>query len=122
MVAGCEQFNLVQSGDGCYALASKYAIALSNFYSWSRAVKTNCTLLLDDYYRLRRSWPSKWQKSEGQVVMLALLRIGRKFFRYGMYQRSDNKQAHDKWKPGHPPASRAPSHNYILGVLPGPQT
>lgn len=46
MVGNCNQFHLVVSGDSCPAIAASSNIALSDFYAWNPAVKTDCTLLL----------------------------------------------------------------------------
>jgi hypothetical protein len=52
MVAGCKKFYLVQSGDGCWAIANDNAIALSDFYVWNPAVNNGgeCVGLWPDVY------------------------------------------------------------------------
>jgi hypothetical protein len=45
MVSGCERFYFVESGDGCYEIATDANIALSDFYSWNPAVGSNCQTL-----------------------------------------------------------------------------
>jgi LysM repeat protein len=50
MVGNCDAFHKVASGDQCAAIATKYGISLSQFYSWNPAVGTNCgALWLDNY-------------------------------------------------------------------------
>ena len=50
MVSNCDSFYLVQSGDQCSAIASKFGISLTNFYNWNPAVGSTCaTLDLGDY-------------------------------------------------------------------------
>jgi LysM domain len=50
MVATCNKFYLVQSGDECGTIASNEDISLDDFYSWNPAVGTNCTDLdVGDY-------------------------------------------------------------------------
>ncbi|KAH8682067.1 hypothetical protein BX600DRAFT_544498 [Xylariales sp. PMI_506] len=50
MVSNCDSFYLVQSGDTCTAIASKYGITLTQFYTWNPAVGTSCASLdLGDY-------------------------------------------------------------------------
>lgn len=50
MVANCNKFYFVQSGDGCANIASTQGIALSDFYSWNPAVKTDCSGLWASTY------------------------------------------------------------------------
>ncbi len=50
MVSHCDKFYDVHSGDGCYAIAQSYSIALSNFYSWNPAVSTDCSGLQASVY------------------------------------------------------------------------
>lgn len=50
MVSNCNKFYLVQSGDGCSAIATAYGISLATFYSWNPAVGTSCASLdVGDY-------------------------------------------------------------------------
>ncbi|WPG98094.1 Hypothetical protein R9X50_00088000 [Acrodontium crateriforme] len=50
MTGNCNKFDLVQSGDTCDAIASKYGIPLSTFYTWNPAVGSSCAYLdLGDY-------------------------------------------------------------------------
>ncbi|KAK8109309.1 carbohydrate-binding module family 50 protein [Apiospora sp. TS-2023a] len=42
MVGGCDRFYDVQPGDGCWAIANQYGIALDDFYAWNPAVGTDC--------------------------------------------------------------------------------
>ena len=49
MVSGCDKFYDVESGDGCYAIASSYGIALADFYSWNPGV-SSCSALYPSYY------------------------------------------------------------------------
>ncbi len=52
MVSGCQQFYLVQSGDGCWAIANAHSIALPDFYAWNPAVNNGgeCWGLWPDVY------------------------------------------------------------------------
>jgi len=50
MVANCRKFYYVVPGDGCYNLAVAQGIALSDFYGWNPAVKTDCSGLQAGYY------------------------------------------------------------------------
>lgn len=45
MVSDCDQFYLVQAGDGCQTIATSYGISLATFYAWNPAVGTSCTNL-----------------------------------------------------------------------------
>lgn len=49
MVANCDKFYDVESGDGCYDIAASYGIALTDFYSWNLGV-SSCTDLWPSYY------------------------------------------------------------------------
>ncbi|KAK3933515.1 hypothetical protein QBC46DRAFT_326379 [Diplogelasinospora grovesii] len=49
MVAGCSRFYLVESGDGCFAIASDAGIALNDFYTWNPAVN-QCSTLLSGFF------------------------------------------------------------------------
>lgn len=40
--ANCNKWHVVQSGDSCSTVSSKYDITLSQFYSWNPAVSTDC--------------------------------------------------------------------------------
>ncbi|KAM0511472.1 hypothetical protein ACHAPE_009826 [Trichoderma viride] len=50
MTTSCNKFDLVQSGDSCAAIASKYSIPLATFYSWNPAVGSSCSTLDLGYY------------------------------------------------------------------------
>jgi LysM repeat protein len=50
MISGCKTFHLVQSGDGCYDIATKYGITLDQFYQYNPAVGNDCSGLWPDYY------------------------------------------------------------------------
>lgn len=50
MVSGCKTFYLVQSGDGCYDIATSYQITLDQFYSYNPAVGDDCSGLWPNYY------------------------------------------------------------------------
>jgi LysM repeat protein len=50
MISGCKTFYLVQSGDGCYDIATKYGINLDQFYQYNPAVGNDCRGLWPDYY------------------------------------------------------------------------
>ncbi|KAF6785552.1 LysM domain-containing protein [Colletotrichum sojae] len=50
MVAGCAEFYLVQSGDGCWAISDAQGISLDEFYMWNPAVKTDCSGLQANVY------------------------------------------------------------------------
>lgn len=50
MVDNCNKFDIVQSGDSCEAIAAKYNIPLSTFYTWNPAVGSSCADLYLGYY------------------------------------------------------------------------
>ncbi|PYH81263.1 hypothetical protein BO82DRAFT_336349 [Aspergillus uvarum CBS 121591] len=50
MTDNCSKFDLVQSGDSCEAIAAKYDIQLSSFYTWNPAVGSSCANLDVGYY------------------------------------------------------------------------
>jgi hypothetical protein len=50
MVANCNRFHLVETGDSCWALANAAGIDLTKFYALNPAVSTNCSHLLAGYY------------------------------------------------------------------------
>ncbi|KAL6867810.1 carbohydrate-binding module family 50 protein [Trichoderma novae-zelandiae] len=50
MVANCNKFYFVASGDGCFDIAAANNIALADFYAWNPAVKNDCTGLFPGYY------------------------------------------------------------------------
>lgn len=50
MSTNCNRFYLVQSGDGCYDIASDESIALDDLYSWNPALNGDCTGLFPNYY------------------------------------------------------------------------
>ena len=50
MTDECEDFYLVQPGDGCAAIASTHGISLSDFYEWNPAVGSDCVGLWANVY------------------------------------------------------------------------
>ncbi|OKP00965.1 hypothetical protein PENSUB_7546 [Penicillium subrubescens] len=51
LVANCNAFYLVESGDTCYDIMTSYGnFTLSQFYSWNPAVETSCSGLQPGYY------------------------------------------------------------------------
>jgi hypothetical protein len=50
MVTDCDKFYDVAGGDGCYAIAQSYSIALTDFYSRNPAVSTDCSGLQASVY------------------------------------------------------------------------
>ncbi|KAK1241792.1 hypothetical protein MKX07_007615 [Trichoderma sp. CBMAI-0711] len=50
MTTSCNKFYLVQSGDSCAAIATKYNVPLATFYSWNPAVGSSCATLDLGYY------------------------------------------------------------------------
>ncbi|CBF71205.1 hypothetical protein AN6664.2 [Aspergillus nidulans FGSC A4] len=50
MVANCDAFYLVRSGDGCAAIASSKGISLAQLYAWNTNLGTSCTGLWAEYY------------------------------------------------------------------------
>ncbi|KAM0811391.1 putative LysM domain-containing protein [Seiridium cardinale] len=50
MTSNCDQFYLVQAGDGCWAISQAYDISLDDFYSWNPAVGSDCQFLQADEY------------------------------------------------------------------------
>ncbi|KAL6235925.1 hypothetical protein BDW75DRAFT_250559 [Aspergillus navahoensis] len=50
MVASCDEFYLIVSGDSCAAVAVNHGISLADFYAWNPAVGSSCAYLdLGDY-------------------------------------------------------------------------
>jgi LysM repeat protein len=49
MVANCNKFYLVRSGDTCSSVASSNGITLDQFYAWNPAVGTTCASLFLNY-------------------------------------------------------------------------
>ncbi|KAJ5094856.1 hypothetical protein N7456_010717 [Penicillium angulare] len=50
MIATCNKFDLVQSGDTCAVIANKYNVPLASFYDWNPAVGSSCAHLdVGDY-------------------------------------------------------------------------
>lgn len=49
MITDCDKFYDVESGDGCWGIASSYGIALTDFYSWNPGV-SSCSALYPSYY------------------------------------------------------------------------
>lgn len=50
MVANCDVFHLVVSGDTCYDISVEAGVALATFYSWNPAVGSTCATLFLGYY------------------------------------------------------------------------
>lgn len=50
MVANCDAFYLVQSGDTCATISSKKGITLSQFVAWNPAAKSDCSGLWANTY------------------------------------------------------------------------
>lgn len=50
MVSNCDDFYLVQSGDGCWAISQAYNISLDDFCAWNPAVGSDCQYLQADDY------------------------------------------------------------------------
>lgn len=49
MATSCDKFYDVESGDGCWGIASSYGIALTDFYGWNPGV-SSCSALWPSYY------------------------------------------------------------------------
>lgn len=43
MTTSCVRFYYVESGDGCWAIATDAGITTDQFYSWNPAVGTDCS-------------------------------------------------------------------------------
>ncbi|EFR03919.1 LysM domain-containing protein [Nannizzia gypsea CBS 118893] len=50
MVDNCEKFHLVQSGEGCSAIASKYGITVAEFVRWNPSAGSDCSGLWANAY------------------------------------------------------------------------
>ncbi|KAM5529504.1 hypothetical protein BFJ69_g16583 [Fusarium oxysporum] len=50
IVDGCNKWHYVENGDGCYSIAEKYHINLSDFYTWNSKVGDDCSGLWLHYY------------------------------------------------------------------------
>ncbi|KAK4496423.1 hypothetical protein PRZ48_012403 [Zasmidium cellare] len=50
MATDCNRFDLVQTGDTCDAIATKFDIPIAKFYAWNPAVGSSCQTLLIGYY------------------------------------------------------------------------
>ena len=50
MVKNCKNFKLVQSGETCAAIISKYGITQAQLVSWNLAIKSDCSGLWAQYY------------------------------------------------------------------------
>lgn len=50
MVGNCNSFYLVQTNEGCAAVASKNGITLSQFYAWNPQAGSDCNLLQANVY------------------------------------------------------------------------
>ncbi|KAK0669897.1 hypothetical protein QBC41DRAFT_302021 [Cercophora samala] len=48
-ITSCKRWHVVADGDGCWAIADKYAIALDNFYKWNPGVGGDCGALWKGY-------------------------------------------------------------------------
>lgn len=50
IIETCNKYHLVESGDGCTSIATKYGISLANFYHWNPSVGSSCgSLWLENY-------------------------------------------------------------------------
>jgi LysM repeat protein len=50
LVANCDQFHLVASGDQCDTIEAKYGITDAQFKAWNPSINAQCTNLWLDYY------------------------------------------------------------------------
>ncbi|KAL4862529.1 hypothetical protein BDV12DRAFT_190368 [Aspergillus spectabilis] len=50
IIETCDEFYRVSTGDTCYDIIQEHDVALSDFYVWNPAVKTDCTGLQADVY------------------------------------------------------------------------
>ncbi|KAI8658069.1 hypothetical protein NCS57_01187500 [Fusarium keratoplasticum] len=50
IASNCNDFYLVQAGDGCWAIAIDHGIELNDFYEWNPAVKNDCSGLQAKVY------------------------------------------------------------------------
>ncbi|RMJ07403.1 hypothetical protein CDV36_012997 [Fusarium kuroshium] len=50
ITSNCNDFYLVQAGDGCWAIANDHGIELNDFYGWNPAVKNDCGGLQAEVY------------------------------------------------------------------------
>jgi LysM repeat protein len=50
IASNCNDFYLVQAGDGCWAIANDHGIELNDFYGWNPAVKNDCGGLQAEVY------------------------------------------------------------------------
>jgi LysM repeat protein len=50
MTSNCNKFYLVQSGNGCYDIATANGISLSDFVAWNPDVKSDCSGLFPNWY------------------------------------------------------------------------
>lgn len=50
IVANCDRFYKVQSGDGCDSIAQKNGITSAQFKSWNKEINASCSNLWLDYY------------------------------------------------------------------------
>ncbi|KAL5360967.1 hypothetical protein BJX96DRAFT_175789 [Aspergillus floccosus] len=50
IIETCNKYHLVESGDGCASIATKYGISLANFYHWNPSVGSSCGALWLGYY------------------------------------------------------------------------
>lgn len=50
MVDNCDAFHLVESGDGCAAIAQRYGISVDQFSQWNPEVGKDCSGLWLEYY------------------------------------------------------------------------
>ncbi|KAL9566960.1 hypothetical protein ACKAV7_008729 [Fusarium commune] len=50
IVDGCNKWHYVDNGDGCYFIAEKYHIKLTDFYTWNSKVGNDCSGLWLHYY------------------------------------------------------------------------
>jgi LysM repeat protein len=50
IVANCDEFYLVKSGDFCFGIAASEGITLDQFLEWNPSAGATCTNLLADHY------------------------------------------------------------------------
>ncbi|KAL6355273.1 hypothetical protein LRP88_10859 [Fusarium phalaenopsidis] len=50
IASNCNDFYLVQAGDGCWAIANDHGIELNDFYGWNPAAKNDCGGLQAEVY------------------------------------------------------------------------
>ncbi|KAL8913520.1 MAG: hypothetical protein Q9171_001708 [Xanthocarpia ochracea] len=50
IVANCNKFYLVKSGDSCYTIQQAQSITAAEFFGWNTGIKSDCSNLFGDYY------------------------------------------------------------------------